>query len=265
MDNTMRRKLLHGGAALIVGVAVLAGAVSAPVQACSNNQQSCSGGYGVSEVFFGNGGSLDDTCSSHYCAQQSAGETGVGAACGTAYCAQAGYNTGRAPSLTLVVNDSQCAYYNNGVNLGYLSPNSTTTGNVNFSVESYLAGGYAVKTVGAPPVSNGSNPHTLAPLTGGGASVAGTEQFGMNLVANTSPGFGANPVQKPDTSFGFGQAASGYDTPNVFRYNDGDTIARSAKSSGTTCYSLSYIFNISGATPDGVYTFNQAIVVTSTF
>jgi len=261
----MRRKLLCNSAALILGIAIAVGFTAMPVQACSNNQQSCSGGYGVSEVFFGNGGSLDSTCSSHYCAKQSAGEAGVGGTCGTAYCAQAGFNTDRTPSLTLVVNDSQCAYYNNGVNLGYLSPNATTTGNVNFSVESYLAGGYVVKTVGTPPTSNGPTPHTLTALTGGGASTAGTEQFGMNLVANTAPSVGADPVQKPDTTFGFGQAASGYNTPNVFRYNNGEMIAHSVKSSGTTCYAVSYIFNISGTTPDGVYTFNQAIVATSTF
>lgn len=245
-------------------LALTIGLIGGTGMACAN-AQSCSTDYQVNEAFFGNGGQLDTSCSSSYCAKQAAGETGVGNTASATYQAQAGFNTDRMPSLTVTVNNPQCSYYNSGVNLGYLSDTATTTGNANFSVKAYLANSYTVTTVGAPPTSNGSPAHTFAALTSGGASVTGTEQFGMNLVANTSPSFGANPVQLPDSSFSFGQVASGYGTPNSFKYNNGDTIAQSAKSSGTTCFVMSYIFNISGSTPDGVYTFNQSIVATGSY
>lgn len=263
MDR-MRRFVIRTTLAIGVSLLALCGVVTGTSFACTN-AQTCSTHYNVNEAFFGDGGSLDGTCSTSYCAKQSAGELTVGNTSSTNYQAQAGFNTDRTPSLTLVVNDSQCSFYNSGVNLGYLSTSSATTGNANFSVKSYLAGSYTVTTVGPPPKSNAPTPHTFTTLTSGGTSVPGTEQFGINLVANTSPSVGASPSQLPSSSFGFGQAASGYGTPNTFKYNDGDTIARSTKSSGTTCYAISYLFNISGVTPNGVYTFNQSIVATSTF
>jgi len=98
------------------------------------------------------------------------------------------------------------------------------------------------------------------------ASSSGTEQFGINLVANTSPAtFGSNPAQIPNSTFSFGQAASGYNTPNLYKYVNGDTVASSSSSSGETDYTISYIFNISSTTPGGTYTMNHVLVATSTF
>jgi hypothetical protein len=133
-----------------------------------------------------------------------------------------------------------------------------------------LASGYIVQTVGSSPTNNAVSPHSLNALTGGGTSSPGTEQFGINLVANTTgcgapANFGAAPVQIPDSTFSFGAAASGYNTCGTFKYNNGDTIASSSKSSGETDYTISYLFNISSTTPDGFYTFNQSIVATSTY
>lgn len=260
----MRRRLLTTGIMLLASTITFLGAAVGTSWACTN-AQTCSTNYQVNEAFFGNGGSLDTTCSATYCAKQTAGETGTGNPSSTNYQARAGFDTDRTPSLTLLVNDPQCPSYNTGVNLGYLSTLSAATGTVNFSVKSYLASAYTVTTVGTPPTSTSVPAHTFAALTSGGTSSPGTEQFGINLVANTSPNVGSNPSQLPDSTFGFGQAASGYGTANTFKYNNGDAIARSLKSSGTTCYVISYLFNISGVTPDGVYTFNQSVVATSTF
>ena len=107
-------------------------------------------------------------------------------------------------------------------------------------------------------------------LTTATASNNTTEQFGMNLVANTTicgapANFGSSPQQIPSPTFGFGQAASGYNTCGLFQYNNGDTIAQSTKSSGETDYTISYIFNVTPVTPGGTYTFYQVLVATSTF
>jgi hypothetical protein len=98
------------------------------------------------------------------------------------------------------------------------------------------------------------------------ASSVGTEQFGINLRANTSPAtFGADPVQVPDNTFSFGTVAAGYNTPNQYKYVKGDTIASSSRSSGETDYTISYIMNIGNLTPGGTYNMAHVLVATSTF
>lgn len=217
--------------------------------------QSASTNYQVNEVFFGSGGSLN-SCSTNYCSKQSAGELTVGNPSSPNYQAHAGFNTDRSPYLQLIVNGSSS-------DIGKLTSGTTKTANTSFSVKTYLASGYVVQTLSSPPTNNS---YTMQALTTPTASNANSEQFGMNLVANTSPAtFGVNPVQVPDASFASGAAASGYNTPNLFKYVTGDTIASANKSSGETDYTISYIFNISNVTPAGTYIFNQVLVATSTF
>lgn len=221
-------------------------------------QQSSSANYSVDEVHFGPGGNVEQ-CSTSYCAKTSLGSLGVGETSSTNYDVQAGNNTNRDPFLEFIVTSSSA-------DLGVLSTGSASTANTTFSVKTYLAGGYVLTTASDPPTSTGSSPHTFTNLTSPTASSPGTEQFGMNLVANTSPTtFGANPVQIPSSTFSFGAAASGYNTANLFKYVKGDTVATSNKSSGETDYTASYIYNISNVTPSGQYTFNQILVATSTY
>ncbi|HVC36320.1 MAG TPA: hypothetical protein VNE40_02640 [Candidatus Dormibacteraeota bacterium] len=214
---------------------------------------SSSTNYQVDEVFFGSGGALN-ACSTNYCAKQSAGELGVGNIKSPNYQAQAGFNTDRTPFLQFIVNGTS-------TDLGVLTTSSAATTRATFSVKDYLSSGYTVITASNPPQNDSYTMHALTTPT---ASSPGTEQFGMNLVANTSPTtFGANPSQSPDSSFGFGVAASGYNTANLFKYVKGDVIASSAKSSGETDYTISYIYNVSSLTPGGTYTFNDVLVATA--
>jgi hypothetical protein len=245
----------------VVGVVVLAlvFAVPAVVRAvCSPDAQSCSSSYQVNETFFGSGGGLND-CSASYCAKTSVGELGVGRSASNSYSTQAGFNTDRTPYLEFKVTSSS-------VDLGVLSASSAKYANATFSVKTYLAGGYILQTVSDPPTGSAPGFHQLAPMTSGDISRPGTEQFGMNLVANTSPAtFGQAPQQIPDSTFSFGNFASGYGTANTYKYNKNDTIAQSTKSTGETDFTASYIFNISNVTPASTYTFNQILVATSTF
>jgi hypothetical protein len=217
--------------------------------------QSASSNYQVEEVFFGSGGELN-ACSTNYCSKQSAGEITVGNTASTNYQAQGGFNTDRQPYIEFDVSNSN-------INLGTLSTGSTKTATATFTVKAYLAHGYTV-TNASPPPSNGS--YTMHTLTTPTAASAGTEQFGINLVANTSPtSFGANPSQQPDNTFSFGQVNSDYSTPNLFKYVNGDTVAFSNQSTSDTTYTVSYIFNISNVTPGGTYTFNHVLVATATY
>lgn len=223
----------------------------------ANAQQSSSTNYQVNEVFFGIGGELE-ACSTGYCSKQTAGEMGVGNSKSNNYQAQGGFNTNREPSLELNVSG--------GSDLGVLSTGSTATTTGSFTVKTYLASGYVVQTQSDPPTSGLGPTHTFDTPSSPTASAAGTEQFGINVVANTNPTtFGANPVQVPDNTFSFGAAAPDYNTTNLYKYTKGDTIASSTSSSGQTNYTISYIFNISNLTPAGAYRFDHVIVATSTF
>lgn len=236
----------------VVGLVVL---LLMPATALAGQFQSSSTDYGVNEVFFGSGGALND-CSTSYCAKEAIGETAVGNPKSTNYQARAGFNTDRSPYLQFIVNGTN-------TNIGVLSTGSTTTSNATFSVKSYLSSGYTVVTVSNPPKNNTYTMHALGTPT---ASSAGTEQFGMNLVANTSPTtFGVGPVQNPSGTFSFGTVSAGYNTANLYQYIPGSTIASSNSSSGETDYTISYIFNISNLTAGGNYTFNDVLVATATF
>ena len=218
-----------------------------------------SSSYGVDEVFMGSGG-VNDASSASYRARASLGDTGVGNSGSANFQAYGGFTTTPDPYIELNATTSS-------TDLGYLSTGSTATTTTTFSVRTYLASGYVVVNGSNPPTAtSGSASHTLAALSSPTAATPGTEQFGVNLVANTAPGtFGANPVQIPDASYSFGTAATGYNTANQYKYVKGDIIASSTKSSGFTQYTVSYIYNIATETPAGQYNFNHVIVATSTY
>lgn len=149
------------------------------------------------------------------------------------------------------------------INLGQLSTSLTRTGNATFTVSNYVSSGYIVQLVGDAP-SNGT--HTLSSPASPTSSAAGTEQFGINLAANTAPTtFGAAPVQLPDSTFGFGEVSPDYSTPNQYMYASGDVIALAPRSSGETQFTLSVIANINNNTPGGTYSSQQSLVVTGTY
>lgn len=219
--------------------------------------------YGVDEVFMGAGG-LNDASSASYRARASLGDTGVGNSGSANYQAYGGFTTTPDPYLEFVVT-------NPNTDLGYITPSATATTTATFSVRTYLASGYNVVNASDPPVTGaGATLHYLNNLTTPTASATGTEQFGINLVANTAPaslggGVSKNPQQVPDASYSFGTAAAGYNTANQYKYVKGDTVAQSTKSSGTTVYTISYIYNISAVTPAGEYVLLHSLVATSTY
>lgn len=241
-------------------VAVLA-ILLVPAVAYAATPQTSSPHYQVNEAFFGSGGELH-ACASDgngdgttYCSKQSAGELAVGKTESAHYLAQGGFNTDRVPSLTFVVDPVS-------TDLGVLTPGTPATTTGTFSVKSYLSSGYVVITTADPP-TNGS--YTMKTFTTPTALDTSKEQFGINLAANSTPSVGAAPNQVPDSSFSFGQAAAGYDTPDQFKYAKGDVIAQSLKGSGQTDYTISYLFNVTNVTPAGQYHIDDVLVATSTF
>lgn len=238
---------------LVVGAALCMCLVSATVFA----DQSQSANYQVNETFFGTGGELN-ACSGSYCSKQSAGELTVGNTKSSSYQAQAGFNTNREESLQLIISSS-------AIDLGVQSVAAPGVGTAKFIVKSYLSSGYIVQ-INGPSLTSAAG-RQFAALGTQTASTPGTEQFGINLTTNTSPAIpgSANPVQLPDGTFSFGSVTDAYNDTNVFRYVNGDTIAQSMSSSGTTEYTISYMSNISATTGSGLYTANHSLVATATF
>lgn len=229
--------------------------------------QYSSSGYKANEVFFGTGGDTGQS-SANYKAQTSVGSLGVGKYNSSNYQAYSGFLTPNEPFLEMQIDSVS------PINLGNLTTTTTGTGTATFHVRAYIDSGYTVQTVGQPPTyTSGAQSHTLTGMSLGGSTV-GTEQFGINLVHNTSPTtFGSNPSPQPDSTFAFGQAASGYNTGNQYKYNAGDTIVCSgtggtcgnASGWGETIYTISYIANIALTTPAGNYTMTQDLVVVATY
>lgn len=215
-----------------------------------------SSNYGVSEVNFNNGGLLQ-ACSTLYCSKQATGETAVGAAGSTNNQAQGGANTEREPVLEMSVSGTS-------INLGMLDSTAVRSGSTTFSIRTFPAQGYNVLIDGTS-LKNKTGGHVLTPMASAAPSTPGTEQFGINLRANTTPVVGANPAQFPDNTFAFGAAAAGYATVNSFKYVPGEVVAQSTKGTGKTNFTISAIANISTNTPGGDYRSKLILIAVPTF
>ncbi len=218
--------------------------------------QSSSPNYKVNEYYFGTGGELSAQ-SNNYKAKESAGELTVGSSSSANYQFHAGFNTTDKPLLEFAVNGGT-------YDMGTLGAGITGTAVASFTVRCYLASGYVVVLNGTAPTS-ADGLHTLTAMSTATTSSPGTEQFGVNLVANTNPAIGSNPGQVPDSTYSFGTPTASYGTANNFKFADGDTIAMSTKSSGQTNYALSMIANVTRTTPDGQYGGNLQLQVVPTF
>jgi hypothetical protein len=214
-----------------------------------------SSNFRIDEDFIGGGGLIESN-SANFRSAESIGDTAVGETGSTSFQTHDGYTTTNDPALSVTVPFTS-------IDFGELSLATAKTATSNFSVKNYTSFGYIVQLSGGSP-KTGNDP--LEPINPAGASQTGTEQYGINLVANTSPvAQGADPVQQPDATFGFGVAAAGYDTPNMYKFVEGDTIARATRSSGQTDYTISYIVNASTTTAGGTYTGTHQLIVIGTY
>jgi len=221
--------------------------------------QTNSSHFQVNEVQIGGAGSAQKLCGSTYCGKISVGDLVAGSASSDTYSAQLGFNTSDTPLLEVMALGGTSE-------MGTIDTGKTGTATNIIKVRSYLSSGYTLHITGAPPTALN---HTLSVPMGEGdtpfTSQPGSEQFGINLVANNTPHIGADPVQVPSGSFSFGTVADGYDQADLFKYRSGDTMAYSNRSTGETDYTVSMIINVSGTTPGGKYTSNFSAVVVPNF
>jgi len=259
---------------LVIVIALLLGV---PSVAYAQYEQSTS--YSMNESQIGGNGLLKSSSSSYSLTPtspndggESLGATTGGHSSSASYSSNTGYDTTAQPGLMLVVNTG-------AVSLGSLSTGAATFGTATFDVTDYTASGYTVQAIGAGPSNAG---HTLTQLTTDTASAAGTEQFGINTVRNTVAGKGAQPLYVPDnisypsvSQFSYGVAGDGatgtygtnrpYTISDKYRYNSGDVIASSPKTSGDTRFTITFMANISTITPAGQYQGPIDLVATGSF
>lgn len=224
-----------------------------PLQPIASAETSQSSNYRFEESVLGGGGLVQSSSPNYQSDGFVLGDTAIGNSASDNYQINAGNKPTKDPTLTFSIDSANA-------NFGSFSATTAATATAVFSVSNYTSYGYAVQVSGTPP-TNGN--HTIDALASTDASVSGVEQFGLNLVANTQPtSLGANPDHG---QFGVGSASANYNTPNVYRYVSGETIATSPKSSGKTTYTISYIVNVKSVTPGGQYASRQTLICTGTF
>lgn len=232
--------------------------------------QSSSNNYKIEEYYFGTGGEVESS-SPNYKARQSAGSLGVGSTSSDNFDADTGFNTQSEPFLEMAVMDAT-------VDFGELDSGTASYGaaqagacNCSFYVKTYLSSEYVVVTASQPPTSEGGEVLDAKSTLGAPSSSDAVEEFGMNLVANTVPAiFGTDPINQPDDTFADGEAETGYDQPDNFKYGAGDIIARSQATPnnpavGLTEYTISYIAKPGINTPAGFYQMNHELIAIATF
>lgn len=205
-------------------------------------ETSSSENYRVTETQFGAGSQRG--CTDTYCAKASIGDNVVGRSSSENYSAQFGSNTTKEPLLEVITEDV------GEQNLGVLDIDRTATATQSVKVRSYLSNGYIIQVAGDTP---NQGTHSLAPIETPSTSHQGAEQFGINLVANENPEVGANPQQVPSSEVSFGYVTDDYSQADLFKYLNGDIVARSDRSTGETHYTMSIIMNVSNSTPSGRY------------
>lgn len=203
---------------------------------------SSSNNYQITEWQFGSGATLD-SCSEAYCAQATIGDQGAA-------------SSGAAPEFGEVETDEpmmEVIIVPGESNLGTLSTERTATKVTEVKVRNNFEGGYTLQVVGeAPKFGN----HILNTPATPSESRMGTEQFAINLTANTVPEVGKLPTQVQQTEGQqviYGEPTDNYKTPNLFMYENGGIIAQSVTQKGRTDYTISMIVNISNSTPSGHY------------
>ena len=151
--------------------------------------------------------------------------------------------------------DTDDTYYSD---MGEIAPDATLTAQSEMSVGTNATAGFAITAIGSPLSAGTSvvdSPNMPTP------SLQGTNQFGINLVANTEPIVGGNPtgtwlnaLPTPD-----------YGTPNMYKFVSGDVVASSPNVSLMKKFTVSYILNSQSSLKAGVYTTTITYVASGRF
>lgn len=142
--------------------------------------------------------------------------------------------------------------------MGELSDKSTLKAQSQMAVGTNASGGFVITANGAS-LSAGTN--VIDPLDSPTISQKGTNQFGINLVANTAPEIGGDP----EGTWTNAVPAPGYDTPDHYKFVDGEVIAHSPNVSLIKRFTISYVVNSSKDLRPGIYTTTITYIASGRF
>lgn len=156
------------------------------------------------------------------------------------------------------IDNFDCGSANQAViNMGDFLPTITKTATSHMVLATNAGSGYSI-TVTGTTLTSGTN--TIPALATPTIALPGVGQFGINLVANTSPVVGSNPL-----GGGTGVPGTGYNQANLFKFSSGDIVA-----SGTTVedyrkYIVSYAVNVASSQNPGIYTTTLSFIAVANF
>lgn len=145
----------------------------------------------------------------------------------------------------------------NYIDIGELGTNRTATGLMQFSGATNDPGGYVTYLNGLT-MTSGNN--IITPLGINAGSNTGVSQFGLNLRANSNPGFGLEP-----TGMGSSSPTPGYGTPNSYRFVNGEAITNTNLPTDFKIFTAAYIVNVSNSQPPGVYVTTMTYTAIASF
>lgn len=131
------------------------------------------------------------------------------------------------------------------IDFGDLSSNSSSDATSQFMVATNAQNGYTVSLNGST-MTSGNN--VIPNLTYPSGSKIGNGQFGLNVVTNTVPRVGSNPI-----GAGSGVPTTNYGASNLFTFNEGDNIVTAPAATDYNEFTTSYLVNVSSSQPEGVY------------
>lgn len=178
--------------------------------------------------------------------------------------------TGATVAKTLGVPDCTTATPG-AINFNQLfSPSDTATATSQMAASTNAASGYVI-TVNGTTLTSGAN--TIPAMTTAAAKTRGKSEFGLNLKLNTvstsTIAVGAEVDAAPDGTNLRGQAKTGYNTVDTFKFNPGDVVAASdfnvAGPTNPQIYTVSYIADVAGNQISGTYVATLTYICTPTY
>lgn len=142
--------------------------------------------------------------------------------------------------------------------MGELSPTSTLTAQSQMAVGTNASGGFAITANGTPMAAGTS---VIDSPTIPTESRPGTNQFGINLVANNSPLVGSDP----EGAWLNAVPMADYGMPNRYKYVPGDVVAFSPNVSLMKKFTVSYIVNSNKDLRPGVYSTTITFIASGRF
>lgn len=143
------------------------------------------------------------------------------------------------------------------ISFGELSSSATKAATSQFSGATNDPTGYSVSIAGQTMTAGNQ---AIPPMSSNAGSSIGSGQFGINLRSNGVPSVGADP-----TGAGTAAVNAPYNTPNQYRFVNGEQLTNTTLPTDYNLHTVSYIVNISSSQSPGYYATTMTYIATAAF